>query len=101
MVSLDDKVRALAVTAGWKPPRPEKDGSYRFRLEDGLDLKIFSPDGRWCFLLAELLSLPEAGHDRDSLLRKWRASRPASAVSALRSWPLSIRKTRRPGIGIA
>ena len=56
MVSLDDKVRALAVTAGWKPPRPEKDGSYRFRLEDGLDLKIFSPDGRWCFLLAELLS---------------------------------------------
>lgn len=69
MVSLDDKVRALAVTAGWKPPRPEKDGSYRFRLEDGLDLKIFSPDGRWCFLLAELLSLPEAGHDRDSLLR--------------------------------
>ena len=36
MVSLDDKVRALAVTAGWKPPRPEKDGSYRFRLETAL-----------------------------------------------------------------
>lgn len=70
MVSLDDKVRALAVTAGWKTPRPEQDGSYSFRLEEGLDLKLFSPDGRWCFLLAELLVLPEAGHERDSLLRK-------------------------------
>lgn len=70
MVSLDDKVRALAVTAGWKTPRPEQDGSYSFRLEDGLDLKLFSPDGRGCFLLADLLALPEAGYERDSLLRK-------------------------------
>lgn len=70
MVSLDDKVRALAVTAGWKPPRPEQDGSYSFRLEDGLDLKLFSPDGRGCFLLADLISLPEAGYERDGLLRK-------------------------------
>ena len=51
MVSLDDKVRALAVTAGWKTPRPGQDGSYSFRLEDGLDL-------------------PEPGHEWDSLLRK-------------------------------
>jgi hypothetical protein len=70
MVSLDDKVRALAVTAGWKTPRPEQDGSYSFRLEDGLDLKLFSPDGRWCFFLADLCVLPEPGHERDSLLRK-------------------------------
>ena len=54
MVSLDDKVRALAVTAGWKSPRPGQDGSYSFRLEDGLDLK----------------ALPEPAHGRDSLLRK-------------------------------
>lgn len=27
MVSLDDKVRALAVTAGWKTPRPGQDGT--------------------------------------------------------------------------
>ena len=70
MVSLDDKVRALAVTAGWKSPRPGQDGSYSFRLEDGLDLKVFSPDGRLCFLLADLHALPEPGHGRDSLLRK-------------------------------
>lgn len=70
MVSLDDKVRALAVTAGWKTPRPGQDGSYSFRLEDGLDLKVFSPDGRLCFLLADLHALPEPGHERDSLLRK-------------------------------
>ena len=70
MVSLDDKVRALAVTAGWKTPRPGQDGSYSFRLEDGLDLKVFSPDGRLCFLLADLRALPEPGHERDSLLRK-------------------------------
>ena len=68
MVSLDDKVRALAVTAGWKSPRPGQDGSYSFRLEDGLDLKVFSPDGRLCFLLADLRALPEPGHERDSLL---------------------------------
>lgn len=49
MVSLDDKVRALAVTAGWKTPRPGQDGSYSFRLEDGLDLKVFSPDGALVF----------------------------------------------------
>ena len=70
MVSLDDKVRALAVTAGWKTPRPGQDGSYSFRLEDGLDLKVFSPDGRLCFLLADLHALPEPGHERDGLLRK-------------------------------
>lgn len=70
MVSLDDKVRALAVTAGWKTPRPEQGGSYSFRLEDGLDLKLFSPDGRWCFLLADLCALPEPVHERESLLRK-------------------------------
>lgn len=70
MVSLDDKVRALAVTAGWESPRPGQDGSYSFRLEDGLDLKVFSPDGRLCFLLADLHALPEPGHGRDSLLRK-------------------------------
>lgn len=69
MVLLDDKVRALAMTAGWKTPRPERDGSYSFRLEDGLDLKVFSPDGRECLLLADLLVLPEAGYERDNLLR--------------------------------
>ena len=74
MVSLDDKVRALAVTAGWKTPRPGQDGSYSFRLEDGLDLKVFSPDGRLCFLLADLHALPEP-----------------------RSWPLNGRKMRLPG----
>lgn len=70
MASLDDKVRALAATAGWKAPRPEKDGSYSFRLEQALDLRLFSPDGRCCFLLAELLPLPEAGQERDGLLRR-------------------------------
>lgn len=70
MASLDDKVRALAATASWKVPRPDRDGSYSFRLEQALDLKLFSPDGRWCFLLAGLLPLPEAGRDRDDLLRR-------------------------------
>ena len=94
MVSLDDKVRALAVTAGWKSPRPGQDGSYSFRLEDGLDLKVFSPDGRLCFLLADLHALPEPGHGRDSLLRKVAGQQAASAP---RSWPLNGRKMRLPG----
>lgn len=70
MASLDDKVRALAVTARWKAPQPEKDGSYSFQLEQALDLKLFSPDGRWCFLLAEILPLPEAGQEREDVLHR-------------------------------
>ena len=91
MVSLDDKVRALAVTAGWKTPRPGQDGSYSFRLEDGLDLKVFSPDGRLCFLLADLHALPEPGHERDSLLRK------VAGHTVSRRDLLQLRRMRLPG----
>lgn len=97
MVSLDDKVRALAVTAGWKTPRPEQDGSYSFQLEDGLDLKLFplTDAGVFCWLIC----LPCRRRDMSGTAcsAKWRGSRPASAVSALRSWPLSGGKMRLPG----
>ena len=97
MVSLDDKVRALAVTAGWKTPRPGQDGSYSFRLEDGLDLKVFSPDGRLCFLLADLHALPEPGHERDGLLRKVAGQQAGICRERASVVALERRKMRLPG----
>ncbi len=70
MALLDDRVRSLAETARWKDPRQERDGTYHFRLEDGLDITLFSPDDRQCILRAELAFLPEAAPEREELLRK-------------------------------
>lgn len=69
MALLDDRVRSLAEAARWKEPRQEKGGAYRFRLEKGLDITLFAPDGRQCILRAELAPLPAAAPEREELLQ--------------------------------
>lgn len=41
-------------------PEPDADGIYRFLLDDGLDMDVFSPDGAWCIFTADLGAAPEA-----------------------------------------
>ena len=69
MALLDDKIVSLAASAGWKHPRRDEDGAYRFRLEGGLDVAFFSPDERRCVMRMELASVPEDAARRDELLR--------------------------------
>ncbi|HIU18192.1 MAG TPA: type III secretion system chaperone [Candidatus Avidesulfovibrio excrementigallinarum] len=69
MALLDDKVAALAEVAGWKHPRREEDGAYRFHLENDLNVAFFSPDERRCIMRAVIASVPEDEAQRDALLR--------------------------------
>ncbi|WP_297218901.1 hypothetical protein [uncultured Desulfovibrio sp.] len=92
MALLDDRASALAAMAHWKTPRPEKDGSYRFALENDLSVTLLSPDGRRCVLRAELLSLPPAGPDREELLRS--VLRQQAGICAVRA---SVVALERPG----
>ncbi len=88
MVLLQNAVAALAARAGWRTPQPDGDGAYRFRLADGLDFAMFSPDGRQCIIHAALMSVPDAGAERDELLtlaaqRQAGACRTRASVVAL------------------
>lgn len=69
MALLDNAVADLAAHAGWKTPRPDEDGAYRFRLENGLDFCLFTPDDRICVMRAGVAEVPAAGPDREELLR--------------------------------
>lgn len=69
MALLNNLVDALASRAGWKHPRRDEDGVYRFRLENGLDFAVFSPDGRAAILRAEFADVPASGPDREEMLR--------------------------------
>ena len=78
---LNNLVDALASRAGWKRPRQDENGAYCFRLENGLDFLLFSPDERVCILRAELADVPASGPDREEMLRQ--GARPESAGLAL------------------
>ena len=69
MALLDNIVAAVAAGAGWRPPRRDEDGAYRFRLENGLDFAIFSPDDRTAVLRAEVADVPASGPAREEMLR--------------------------------
>lgn len=69
MALLNNLVDALASRAGWKRPRQDEDGAYRFRLENGLDFAVFSPDGRAAVLRAKFADVPASGPDREEMLR--------------------------------
>lgn len=47
--------------AGWNRAEPDREGVFRFSLEDGLDFSLFTPDNRAAVLLADLGPAPEAG----------------------------------------
>ena len=42
--NLTAAVERLSQAAGWRMPEPDADGIYRFLLDDGLDMDVFSPD---------------------------------------------------------
>lgn len=69
MALLDERARALAAMAHWREPRSERDGSYRFALENDLTMTLLSPDGRMCILRAELTDIPQEEPAREDLLR--------------------------------
>ena len=69
MAPLSNLVAALASHAGWKDPRQDEDGAYRFRLENGLDFAVFSPDDRVVVLRADITALPAAAMEREEMLR--------------------------------
>ena len=58
--NLTAAVERLSQAAGWRMPEPDADGIYRFLLDDGLDMDVFSPDGAWCIFPADLGAAPEA-----------------------------------------
>ena len=58
--NLTAAVERLSQAAGWRMPEPDVDGIYRFLLDDGLDMDVFSPDGAWCIFTADLGAAPEA-----------------------------------------
>ena len=53
--NLTAAVERLSQAAGWRMPEPDADGIYRFLLDDGLDMDVFSPDGAWCIFTADLM----------------------------------------------
>lgn len=59
---------AIASAAGWKAPSPGDDGHYLFRLEGGLDMELFSPDGRSCILRGTVGALPADERAAETLL---------------------------------
>lgn len=69
MAPLSNIVAALASHAGWKDPRQDEDGAYRFRLENGLDFAVFSPDDCVVVLRADITALPAAAMEREEMLR--------------------------------
>lgn len=58
--SLTTAVERIAGAAGWRMPVPDDAGIHHFLLEDGLDLDVGSPDGRWCVLSCDLGAAPDA-----------------------------------------
>ena len=102
MALLDDKIVSLAASAGWKHPRRDEDGAYRFRLEGGLDVAFFSPDERRCVMRMELASVPEDVARRDELLRTVAARqagvcRQRASIAALEGPGQSLLGQARPG----
>lgn len=68
MAILDDLALAVAKSAEWKKPEPQKDGAYHFRLQDDLDFALFTPDGRLGLVVGNVATLPDEGIDREDML---------------------------------
>ena len=66
---LDSAAYAIAEAAGWKQPKADDGGSYRFSLRGELDMRVFSPDGgNTVVLYSTVQTLPEDARTREELL---------------------------------
>lgn len=66
---LDSAASAIADAAGWKQPKPDKQGSYVFFLQGDLDMCLFSPDGGSTVVFySTVQTLPEDERAQDELL---------------------------------
>ena len=63
---LGEYAEKLARAAGWSQAVPDSEGRYRYFLDGGIDLDLFSPDGRTCILSADLGAGPEKGASGES-----------------------------------
>lgn len=84
MSFLQEAADAVTSAAGWRKASPDAAEIVRFRLEDDLDMDMFSPDGRTLVLRAEVERLPSAERDADDMLRRC-ASRAVAAGRKRRS----------------
>lgn len=84
MSFLQEAADAVTSAAGWKKAVPDAAGVFHFRLEQDLDMDLFSPDGRTLILRAEVGPLPPAERDADDVLRRC-ASRAVAAGRKRRS----------------
>ena len=66
---LDNAAAKVASAAGWREPKPDGEGRYRFALQGGLALDMFSPDGNAIILRAAVQPLPDEEAPRENLLR--------------------------------
>lgn len=71
MSRVKNAAEAIAQAAGWKQPRPGEDGRFRFSLEEGLDMEMFSPDGSTCIMRGIVASLPAEGPEAETALAEY------------------------------
>lgn len=84
--SAAEAVRTVASAAGWRMPQETAAGEWRVLLEDGLEIRFSSPDGRTLVLHAPMGAAPEAV-DESGLARIGAA---AAAVARAHRSVLSI-----------
>lgn len=74
---------SIAAAARWEAPSPDTAGVITFRLNEGLRLEVFSPDGQTVILRGTVCPLPADEADADALAEK--ALRLAAAGGRRRS----------------
>ncbi|MEG1610508.1 MAG: hypothetical protein RR317_04935 [Bilophila sp.] len=82
----------ISKTAGWRVVVPDADGVVRFAMKDGLDMELFSLDGRTAVFRSEIRLLPE--HDLRSTQLVQKAAQLAVGVMKKRRSVLSLMEHR-------
>ena len=99
---LDSAAVAIAHAANWKPPKADGQGVYEFSLRDGLDMRLFSPDGgNTVILWSTVQTLPDDVREREELLlaqaqRSVASCRERGTTLALEGDALIIQRVLHP-----